>query len=271
MAEGERPGKVRVGVGGWLYAPWRGVFYPKGLKQADELSYAASKLSSIEINATHYKLQSPKTFRKWADATPDGFVFSVKGPRLVTNSKALAETGNFVARFFKSGLGELGGKLGPVLWQLPPFKRFDAGDLAAFLALLPRDLDGLTLNHVIEARHQSFATPDFVKLLADANASAVYTDAEGWPNIADATGDIVYARLQRGDDQLEAAYRPAELDAWATRATTLAAGSVPPDLPRLDTARKPETKPRDVFVYFIHEGKLRAPAAAMALIERLEA
>ncbi len=271
MAKAERPGQVRVGVGGWLYAPWRGVFYPKGLKQADELSYAASKLTSIEINATHYKLQSPKTFRKWADATPDGFVFSLKGPRLVTNSKALAETGNFVARFFKSGLAELGEKLGPVLWQFPPFKRFDEGDLGAFLSLLPRDLDGLTLNHVLEARHASFATPDFVKLLADANASAVYTDAEGWPSIADATGDIVYARLQRGDDKLEAAYRPEELDAWAARAATLAAGSVPADLPRLDTARKPQAEPRDVFIYFIHEGKLRAPAAAMALIERLKA
>ncbi len=184
-------GTIRVGVGGWHYATWRGVFYPKGLKQADELSYAASELTAIEINATHYKLQSPKTFRKWADATPDGFRFSVKGPRLVTNAKALAETGNFVARFAASGLAELGPKLGPVLWQFPPYKRFDEADLAAFLALLPREVGGLKLNHVFEARHASFSSPAFVALLRDQGASAVYTDAEGWPNIADATGDVV--------------------------------------------------------------------------------
>mgnify|MGYP005846013207 CR=1 FL=1 len=262
-------GRIRVGIGGWLYPPWRGVFYPKGLKQADELSYAASKLTSIEINATHYKLQSAKTFRKWADATPDGFVFAVKGPRIITGQKALAETGSFVGRFFASGLAELGDKLGPVLWQLPPFKRFDAGDVGKFLSLLPRELDGLRLNHVIEARHRSFAAPDFVRLLREAGASAVYTDAEGWPNIADVTGDVVYMRLQKGDDALETAYPPAELDAWARRAKTFAGGEAPGDLPRLDAKAEPRAKPCDVFIYFIHEGKLRAPAAAMALIERL--
>jgi uncharacterized protein YecE (DUF72 family) len=269
QTQSKERGRVRVGVGGWLYAPWRGAFYPKGLKQADELAYMASKLTSIEINATHYKLQSPKTFRKWADAAPDGFVFSVKGPRLITGQKALVETENFVARFFASGLAELGDKLGPVLWQFPPFKRFDPDDIAKFLGLLPRDVDGLRLNHVIEVRHPSFGSPDFVRLLAEANASAVYTDAEGWPNIADQTGDIIYARLQRGDDALPTAYPPSELDAWARRAGMLASGSVPDDLPRIDAARKAEAKPRDVFIYFIHEGKLRAPAAAQALISRL--
>jgi uncharacterized protein YecE (DUF72 family) len=262
-------GRVYVGVGGWLYPPWRGVFYPKGLKQADELAYAASKLTSIEINATHYKLQSPKSFRKWADSTQAGFKFSVKGPRLVTNSKALGETGNFVQRFVGSGLNELGEKLGPILWQFPPFKRFDKDDLGKFLDLLPRDLDGRRLDHVIEARHASFATPDFVKRLRDAGVSAVFTDAESWPNISDATGDVVYARLQRGDDKLEAAYPPAELDAWAKRTKQWADGRAPDDLPLVDAAHMPEEKSRDVFVYFIHEGKLRAPAAALALIERL--
>jgi uncharacterized protein YecE (DUF72 family) len=262
-------GRVYVGVGGWLYPPWRGVFYPKGLKQADELSFAASKLTSIEINATHYRLQSPTSFRKWADATPPGFKFSVKGPRLVTNAKALAETGNFIQRFIASGLSELGDKLGPILWQFPPFKRFDADDLSKFLDLLPREIGGLNLNHVIEARHASFATPDFVKLLRDAGVSAVYTDAESWPNIPDTTGDVVYARLQRGDDRLETAYPSAELDAWVTRAKQWAEGRMPNDLPPIDAEHKPAAKPRDVFVYFIHEGKLRAPAAGMALIERL--
>jgi uncharacterized protein YecE (DUF72 family) len=229
----------------------------------------ARKLTSIEINATHYKLQSAKTFRKWADAAPDGFVFSVKGPRLITGQKALAETGNFVKRFFASGLAELGGKLGPVLWQFPPFKRFDADDIAKFLALLPQDVDGLRLNHAIEVRHRSFATPEFIKLLAETNASAVYTDADGWPNIADATGDIIYARLQKGDDALDAAYPPSELDAWAKRAQAFAGGEAPGDVPRIDAERKADAKTRDVFIYFIHEGKLRAPAAAMALIRRL--
>jgi uncharacterized protein YecE (DUF72 family) len=264
-----KSGRVYVGVGGWLYPPWRGVFYPKGLKQADELAYAGSKLTSIEINATHYKLQSPKSFRKWADSTPAGFKFSVKGPRLVTNSKALAETGSLVQRFIGSGLSELGEKLGPILWQFPPFKRFEANDLSKFFDVLPRDLDGRKLDHVIEARHASFATPDFVKLLRDAGLSAVYTDAESWPNIPDATGGVVYARLQRGDDNLKTAYPPGEIDAWAVRAKQWAQGRVPDDLPRVDAENNRPATSRDVFIYFIHEGKLRAPAAAMALIERL--
>jgi uncharacterized protein YecE (DUF72 family) len=262
-------GKIRVGIGGWSYAPWRGVFYPKGLKQADELAYASSHLTSIEINATHYRLQSAKSFRSWGETAPDGFVFSVKGPRLVTQQKVLSETGAFIKRFIESGLAELGDKLGPVLWQFAPFKRFDADDFAKFLGHLPRELDGRKLNHVVEARHASFRTPEFIKLLRDSAIGAVFTEAEDFPSIADLTGDVVYARLQRGDDALPAAYPSKALDAWAERAKIWAAGGAPADLPLVDTTHKPETKPRDVFIYFIHEGKLRAPAAAMALIERL--
>ena len=263
------PGRVRVGIGGWSYAPWRGVFYPKGLKQADELAYAASHLTSIEINATHYRLQSAKSFKSWAAAAPDGFVFSVKGPRLVTNQQALAETGNFIKRFFASGLAELGDKLGPVLWQFAPFKRFERDDFARFLDLLPRELDGRVLHHAIEPRHASFRTPEFIALLRDTGTNVVFTDAKTWPSIADLAGEIVYARLQQGDDRLDAAYAPKELDAWAGRAQLWAKGGLPKDLPLIDAAHKPEAKPRDVFVYFIHEGKLRAPAAAIALIDRL--
>jgi uncharacterized protein YecE (DUF72 family) len=262
-------GRVRVGVGGWNYAPWRGVFYPNGLKQADELAYAASQLTSIEINATHYRLQSAKSFRKWADATPEGFVFSVKGPRIVTNQKVLAETGDFVQRFIDSGLAELGDRLGPVLWQFPHFKKFDEADFGKFLDLLPKTLDGRKLNHVVEVRHGSFSTPDFVKLLREHGVGVVYTDAETWPNIPDSTGDVVYARLQCGNDKLETAYPAVELDAWAGRAKTWAQGNTPGDLPLLDATHQAKAAPRDVFIYFIHEGKLRAPAAAMALIERL--
>lgn len=262
-------GKIRVGVGGWSYAPWRGVFYPKGLKQADELAYAASKLTSIEINATHYRLQSPKSFRIWGATAPDGFVFSVKGPRLVTQQKVLAETGRFVERFVNSGLGELGDKLGPILWQFAPFKRFDENDFGKFLDLLPRDLDGYKLNHVVEVRHASFNAPGFIQLARDTGVAIAYVDAESWPSIADLTGDVVYARLQRGDDTHAAAYPPGELDQWAGRAKTWAKGQTPDGLPLLGPAEGKETRPRDVFIYFIHEGKLRAPAAAMALIERL--
>jgi uncharacterized protein YecE (DUF72 family) len=265
----ETSGRIRVGIGGWIYPPWRGVFYPKGLKQAEELSFAASHLTSIEINATHYRPQSKASFRKWAGAAPDGFIFSVKGPRLVTQQKVLAETRNFIRRFVDSGLAELGDKLGPVLWQFAPFKRFDAADFAKFLGYLPREIDGLKLNHVVEARHASFRDPEFIKLLRDADVTAAYTDAETWPSMADITGDVIYARLQRGDDTLEAAYAPAELDAWAGRAKIWAKGAAPPNLPRIDAGHTPVAKPRDVFIYFIHEGKLRAPAAAMALIERL--
>jgi uncharacterized protein YecE (DUF72 family) len=262
-------GRIRVGIGGWIYAPWRGTFYPKGLKQADELAYAASHLTSIEINATHYRLQSPASFRKWAAAAPDGFKFSVKGPRLVTQQKVLAETGNFIKRFFASGLAELGDKLGPVLWQFAPFKRFDRQDFARFLDHLPRELDGRQLNHVIEARHASFGTPEFIALLRESGVGVVFTEAEGFPWIGDLTSDVVYARLQRGNDKLPAAYPPEQLDQWGKRARLWAEGGAPDDLPLVDKTHKPEAKPRDVFIYFIHEGKLRAPAAAMTLIERL--
>jgi len=269
MAKTEK-GRIRAGVGGWIYKPWRGVFYPEGLRQADELAYATSRLTSIEINATHYRLQSPKSFKRWADTAPDGFVYAVKGPRLVTQQKVLAETGKFIERFFASGLDELGDKLGPVLWQFAPFKQFDAADFAAFLDHLPETLDGRKLNHVVEVRHDSFADLAFIKLLRDHGVSPVYVDSEDYPSIADIIGDVVYARLQRGDEVIDTGYAPKDLDAWAKRAKVWAAGGMPEDLPVVDSAHAPEAKPRDVFVYFIHEGKLRAPAAAMGLIERLD-
>ena len=262
-----KQGIIRAGIGGWVYPPWRGVFYPKDMRQADELSFAANHLTTIEINATHYRLQSRTSFRKWANAAPDGFVFSVKGPRLVTQQKVLAGTGKFIERFLDSGLSELSDKLGPVLWQFSPFKQFDEADFAKFLALLPKELDGLNLNHAVEVRHKSFETPNFVALLRDSGIAPVYTDAEAWPSIADLSGDVVYARLQQGDDMLDAAYPASELDAWASRAKNWAQGEASQDLPLL--AAPLASKPRDVFVYFIHEGKLKAPAAAMALIDRL--
>lgn len=264
-------GRVRVGIGGWIYAPWRGVFYPKDLPQSQELSFAGTKLTSIEINATFYRLQTPATFRKWAAAVPDGFVFSLKGPRLITNRGMLAESRDFMQRYFASGVSELGPRLGPLLWQFAPSKTFDEADFGKFLELLPAQLDGRKLNHVVEVRHASFRNPRFIQLLREFGVTVAFTDAATWPSIADMTGDVVYARLQRGDDALEMAYPPAEIDAWATRTQGWAQGRAPDDLPLPAPAQSPDVKPRDVFVYFIHEGKLRAPAAAMALIERLKA
>lgn len=258
---------IRAGIGGWIYPPWRGSFYPKGLKQADELAYAAQNLTTIEINATHYRLQSPASFRKWADTVPQSFVFAVKGPRLVTQQKILAETGKFIERFIGSGLSELGDKLGPILWQFAPFKQFDEADFAKFLALLPKELDGLKLNHVVEVRHKSFETPNFVALLRDHNVTAAYTDAVDWPHIADLSGDVVYVRLQRGTLDRDFSYIPPRLDDWAGRAKILAKGEMPwdPDL----LAPELEAKPRDVFIYFINGGKENAPRTAIELMRRL--
>jgi uncharacterized protein YecE (DUF72 family) len=193
----------------------------------------------------------------------------VKGPRLVTQQKVLAETDKFIERLFASGLSELSDKLGPVLWQFAPFKTFDETDFAKFLEHLPKDLDGRKLNHVVEVRHASFQDPAFIRLLKDHGAAPVYVDSEDYPSIADLTGDVVYARLQRGDEAIETGYPPKDLDTWAARAKVWAEGGTPEDLPMVGNGHTAEVKPRDVFVYLIHEGKLRAPAAAMSFIERL--
>ena len=259
---------IRVGIGGWTFAPWRGAFYPEGLKHDDELRYAASKLTSIEINGTFYRTQSPASFAKWRDETPDGFVFAVKGHRAVVNKKVLAEAGEPIAWFLKSGVAELGDKLGPLLWQFAPFKKFDADDFGAFLALLPEKAEGVPLRHVVEVRHASFLVPEFVALIRKYNVAVVYADSDDYPAIADVTGDFVYARLQRSQEKEATGYPSADLDQWAKRAKAWAAGGEAEDLPRFGTAKAKKAK-RDVFVYMIAGDKVRAPAAAMALIERL--
>lgn len=263
-----KQGVIRIGIGGWTFAPWRGVFYPEKLTQAKELSYAAGKVTSIEINGTYYGSQKPESFRKWASEVPDGFVFSVKGPRFATNRRVLAEAGESIQRFYDSGVLELGDHLGPVLWQFAPTKKFDAVDFGAFLDLLPRKIDGRALRHVVEVRHDSFCVPEFVALLRQHDIAVVYADHATYPAIADVTADFVYARLQTGSDDVKTCYPPKVLEAWAGRLTQWAKGSAPDDLPCV--AAKPAKKqPRDVFAYVIHEGKVRAPAGAMALIERL--
>ena len=264
-----KSGRIYVGVGGWTFEPWRGgVFYPEKLAQAKELSYAASKLTSIEINGTYYGSQKPETFRKWASEVPDGFVFSVKASRFSTNRRVLAEAGDSIKRFYDQGLTELRDRLGPVLWQFAPTKKFDEADFGKFLELLPRERDGLSLRHVVEVRHDSFRTPAFVALLRKFGVAVVFAEHASYPAIADVTGDFVYARLQKGNDEIKTCYRPTALDAWAGRLKTWAAGGEPNDLPKVDagTARK---TPRDVFAYVIHEGKVRAPAGAVELIARV--
>jgi uncharacterized protein YecE (DUF72 family) len=265
----EKSGNIYVGIGGWTFAPWRGVFYPDKLTQAKELSYAASKLTSIEINGTYYGSQKPESFRKWAREVPDGFVFSLKGPRFATNRRVLAEAGDSVKRFYDSGVLELGDRLGPVLWQFAPTKKFDEADFGAFLELLPRELDGRKLRHVVEVRHDSFCAPGFIALLRQFKTPVVFSEHATYPAISDVTGDFVYARLQKGKETVTTGYPPKALDAWAKRLQDWASGSEPADLPRVDDA-KPKKQARDVFAYVIHEAKVRAPAAAMALIERLK-
>ena len=264
----KQAGRIHIGVGGWTFAPWRGVFYPEKLTQARELEYAASKLTSIEINGTYYGSQKPESFRKWAREVPDGFVFSLKGPRFATNRRVLAEAGDSVKRFYDSGVLELGDRLGPVLWQFAPTKKFDDADFGRFLQLLPRQIDGRALRHVVEVRHPSFAVPGFVTLLRQFATPVVFAEHEEYPAIADVTGDFVYARLQKGDDDIKTCYPPKQLDAWASRFKIWAAGGAPDDLPRVDPAPA-EPAPRDVFAYVIHEGKVRAPAGAMELIARI--
>jgi uncharacterized protein YecE (DUF72 family) len=265
-----KAGEIRVGIGGWTFEPWRGgTFYPKGLPHAKELGYASARLTSIEINGTFYRSQSPATFRKWASEVPKGFVFSVKGSRFVTNRRVLKEAGDSIKHFLNTGVTELGDHLGPLLWQFAPFKKFDEADFGGFLELLPDTFDGRRLRHVIEVRHESFKAPAFIALLRRFGMAPVFTDHVSYPNIADVSADFVYARLQRGEDDIPTAYPPKQLAAWATRLQAWAKGGEPDDLPRVATAQK-KGKPRDVFAYVIHEGKVRAPAAAMALIERLK-
>jgi uncharacterized protein YecE (DUF72 family) len=259
---------IRVGVGGWTFAPWRGVFYPDGLPHAKELSYAARRLTSIEINGTFYRTQTPATFRKWASEVPDGFIFSVKGPRYVTHRSDLKDGGESIERFLNSGVTELGDRLGPLLWQFPPFKKFDQADFGSFLELLPKDFDGCRLRHVVEIRHQSFCVPQFIRLLREFETPVVFSEHQTYPAIADVAGDFLYLRLQKGNDSIETAYPQAAIAGWAARLKGWIGGRAPADLPCVD-AKPAKITPCDIFVYFIHEGKVRAPHAAMALIDEL--
>lgn len=256
---------IRVGIGGWTYAPWRDNFYPPGLVQRRELEYASGKLATIEVNGTFHRQQAPETYAKWAAATPKGFVFSAKAPMRIVNAKRLAGTGRQVGDFL-GGLVALGDRLGPVVWQFE--RTLDRADFAAFLALLPAEVDGYRMRHVLDMRDPAFFDADYLALARRHRCATVFTDSPDHPSFADVTGDFVYARLMRTRAGAKTGYGPAALDAWARRARTWAAGGEPGDLPRIGEAT-PSRKPRDVFVYFIAGAKERNPAAAMALARRL--
>lgn len=263
-------GVVRTGIGGWTFEPWRGVFYPDGLKQADELHYASRQLTAIEINSTYYSSQKPETFAKWRAATPEGFVFSVKASRFCTNRRVLAEAGESMEKFLNQGIVELGDRLGPILWQFMATKKFDPDDFGAFLDLLPGKLQGLPLRHAVEVRHPSFVDPKFVALCRNRDVAICLADHAEYPLITDVTAPLVYARLMTGSDDIETAYDANGLNLWAERLATYAKGAIPAEFTPLDRTGPPEA-PREVFAFVIHEGKVRAPAGARALYERIQA
>lgn len=237
---------IRAGIGGWVFPPWRGSFYPPELRQAQELHYASRRVTAIEINGTFYRLQNPQTFRRWHDETPADFVFSLKGPRYVTHRTDLGAAGPALERFLGSGIEELGPKLGPILWQFPPNIEFEGGQFAAFLELLPGHL-----RHVVEVRHESFRAPKFFDLLRRHRVPAALVDDAKYPAFDEPIGDFVYARLRRCAKDEPAGYSQEALDQWAERAHGWSAEA------------------RDVFIYFINGAKIRAPAAAQALLQRL--
>ena len=260
--------RIRVGIGGWTFEPWRDNFYPAKWPHKRELEYASGQVTAIEINGTYYSTFKPASWAAWRDTVPDDFVFAVKASRFCTNRKLLADAGESVTRFVSQGLTELGDKLGPILWQFMATKKFDADDMRAFLALLPREEAGVTLRHAVQVRHESFAVPAFVEMAREAGVALVYADSADYPAIADVTAPFVYARLEQSEEANPAGYTDAALARWAAAARTWADGGQPDGLPYVG-ADRPAAAPRDTFVFFINGAKVRAPAGAQALLARL--
>ena len=261
-------GQIRIGIGGWTYQPWRGTFYPDELVQKRELNYASRQLTSIEINGTYYGSQKPATFAKWRDETPDGFVFSIKAPRFAMNRSVLAGAGSTIARFIESGIMELRDKLGPINWQFLPTKQFEPADFAAFLKLLPTQAEGRVLRHVVEVRHGSFRSPEFVALVREHGVAVVTAADSPYPQIADVTASFVYARIMGTQAGKKCGYSDAALDIWTRRVRAWARGASPDGLAHVGPLGA-DGKPRDVYLYVIGGHKVRNPAAAMSLIRRL--
>lgn len=240
-------GKIRIGIGGWTYPPWRGVFYPDKFPQAKELEYASSKLGAIEINATFYSRQSPKSWEKWRDTVPEGFQFAIKGSRYCVTRSKLGEGAEGIGNFFAQGFAALGTKLGPIMWQFAPRRKFDRDDIAGFIDLLPETLDGIALRHAIEPRHESFADEKFFELCRARNIAVVLDDSADYPCIEADTADFSYARLQRMSEDVETGYEIAALEGFAKRALAS------------------QKSGRDAYIFMINGAKVRAPAAALAL------
>jgi uncharacterized protein YecE (DUF72 family) len=285
-------GRIRIGISGWRYPGWRGGFYPPGLLQADELSYASRHFDTIEINGTHYSLQRPEYFLRWRDETPEGFIFAIKGRRFITHMKQLRDVDAALANFFAQGVLRLGDKLGPILWQFSPRFRYDRDRLERFLALLPRDdtaaaalaaghdhrlagrawiasETGRPLRHAIEIRHPSFLDPGFVALLRRNNVALVFADAVGWPYAEDVTADFLYLRLHGSQELYASGYSEEELDRWAARISVWGVGGEPNDAKLIDSASRPRHRPRDVYVYFDNDAKVHAPFDAQTLRRKL--
>jgi uncharacterized protein YecE (DUF72 family) len=283
---------VRVGISGWRYARWRGVFYPEGLRQKDELAFGAKTFSSVEINGTFYSMQNPTLFGTWAKQTPQDFVFALKGPRYITHMLKLRNARPALANFFASGVLRLEHKLGPILWQLPPNLAFDPDRLAKFFALLPRDTasaarlgrahndklkarawlkirENQKLRHALEIRHESFRTPAFVELLRKHNVALVCADTVEWPLLMDVTADFVYCRLHGSEQLYTSGYDDKALSLWAQRILAWASGR-DAEGPHASKAKAQPRKARDVFVYFDNDAKVRAPFDALNLIRKLE-
>ena len=253
---GSTHGPIHIGVGGWNFEPWRGVFYPEKHSKARELEYAGQHLTAIEINATYYGSQKPESFAKWAASVPDGFKFTVKASRFATNRKKLAEGQESIAKFLNQGLIRLEDRLGPILWQFMKTKKFatseERADFAAFLDLLPDQLDGHRLQHALEVRHDSFVDPDFIALARARNMAIVFADSDEFPGIDEVTADFTYARLQRSQEDIATGYPEAQLDDWAKRSRVWASDG------------------RAAYVFFIAGAKVHNPAAAQRLIAKLE-
>jgi uncharacterized protein YecE (DUF72 family) len=244
-------GRIRIGIGGWTFPPWRGTFYPPDLPQKKELEFASRQLDAIEINATFYGRQSPKSWKAWADTVPDGFEFAIKGSRFCVMRSRLSEGAEGIGNFFAQGFTALGPKLGPILWQFAPRRKFDQDDIAGFIDLLPEELDGIPLHHAIEPRHESFRDEGFFQLCRDRNIAVVLEDSDEFPTIDVDTADFAYARLQRMSEEVATGYPGARLDDFAKKAKRWAADG------------------RDAYIFMINGAKVRAPAAALALQERL--
>jgi uncharacterized protein YecE (DUF72 family) len=258
------PAQIRVGIGGWNYAPWHDRFYPADLPKAQQLHYASRAVTAIEINSTFYGAQKPATYVKWAASTPEDFVFSVKAPRSATHRRDLGEAREAIARFLENGPASLGRKLGPIVWQFAPTKRFVADEFEGFLAAPPERLGTQRLRHALDVRHASFDDDRFLQMAHRYRAAAIHTDTDNVPRFADITADFVYARLRNAQSQLKSGYSPAALRRWADAARSWRRGETPRGMrPRLPPAA---IQPRDTYVYFINGAKERAPAAAMWLL-----